>query len=304
MSDSAARQTVHFLVIVLFTRVLLSMGSGFAYGLGSNSCEVDGAAARSGILINGICVPVRGGGPSGDAAQTPVTRSVGCRADGSSTQTGSPCGSGVPRCTLLVQGGSATPDIVAYAVQQQDPKTKQWITVDFWCPQSQRAVPAGPSAASIRDQALKLLPKVAIGTTGTANTSLVNVQTVLWADTPATRVLGTVTIVGHRVALRAGFARADWRFGDGQSDTTATPGAPYDDARNPCDTPTCTGYYGHTYTATGPQTITLTVSWNASYSLDGGPYQPVGAAAITGAPATRTVTVHQARGILVPDPGN
>jgi hypothetical protein len=44
------------------------------------------------------------------------------------------------------------------------------------------------------------------------------------------------------------------------------------------------------------------VAWSASYSLDGQHFVPIGTGTLTGPAATTTVTVRQARGVLVPNP--
>ena len=78
----------------------------------------------------------------------------------------------------------------------------------------------------------------------------------------------------------------------------------YDEANDPCRTANCLDYFGHVYTTTGTMTVTLQVSWNASYSLDGTDFQPVGDAPITGPASTVRVQVRQARGVLVLPPGD
>jgi hypothetical protein len=246
-----------------------------------------------------VCTPVtsvnHGGG------QPPaVTRAVECQANGSSN-TDTACGPNVPQCKLLTDGGQDPGvQISAYAIQQQDPATGAWTTTSFWCPHA--AVPAAaPNAASLRDQVLRLLPTIAVGTTARTAT-LVNVQTLLWADTSARRDLGTVVLLNQPVRLRVDLHHASWDFGDGHADTTTGPGKAYDADADPCSSVTCSRYYGHTYTITGPMTITLTVTWTATYSLDGATWQIVDAGPITGPADTRTITARQARGVLVADP--
>ena len=90
----------------------------------------------------------------------------------------------------------------------------------------------------------------------------------------------------------------------GTSATAGSPGKAYDEANDPCRTATCPDYFGHVYTRTGTMTVTLQVSWNASYSLDGTAFQPVDDAPITGPASTVHVEVRQARGVLVLPPGD
>jgi hypothetical protein len=187
-------------------------------------------------------------------------------------------------------------------VQEWDPTTNTWRFVEFHCPQTHPdPEPAGPDAATLREQALRLLPRVDIATTDGAFT-LVNIQTLLWANTAADRDLGTVTVLGQPVQLRAHFRQATWTFGDGESATTSTPGKAYDREHDRCDTKLCPNYFGHIYRGTGPMTITLRVAWDAAYSTDGAAFQPVPGGAIAGPAATTSITVREARGILVADP--
>lgn len=172
-----------------------------------------------------------------------------------------------------------------------------WTNGDYWCPQTQGDAPA-PDAATIRDQAIRLLPQVAIGTTDN-HVSLVNIQTIFWADTPARRDLGTVMVTGHKVWLRIAFDSATWDFGDGATDTATAPGKPYDRSGDPCNTKACPDYYGHYYREVGAMTVRLRVAWHATWSLDGSHFTDVGNGPITGPQARYRLTVKQARGVLV-----
>jgi hypothetical protein len=173
----------------------------------------------------------------------------------------------------------------------------RWADPVVWCPANAR--PA-LDLAGLRDRAERLLPKVGIGSAWTT-VALVNAETVLWAGTGPDRSLPSVTILGRAVQLRIHFDRADWDFGDGSTDTTADPGKPYDSHGDPCRTAQCLDYYGHTYAQTGVMTITLTVTWHAQYRL-GATWTDI-AGTITGPTSRRVLTVKQARGILVPNPG-
>jgi hypothetical protein len=144
---------------------------------------------------------------------------------------------------------------------------------------------------------IRLLPRVPAATTGP--TTLVNIQTLLWADTPARRSLGRVIVVGQPVWLRIAFDHAVWNFGDGTTASPDTPGKAYDAAADPCRTVSCPDYFGHTFTRTGIMTVSVQIAWQASYSLDGQHYQPVDDAPLTGPASTVTIHVRQARGVLV-----
>jgi hypothetical protein len=218
------------------------------------------------------------------------------------TLTDSRCDANVPKCTLLVDGGQPGPNpIWAYEYQVREPGSSEWVNLGFWCPQSTAPVPV-PNAQDIRDRVIRLLPAISPVTTGAH--SLVNIQTVLWADTTTGRTLGRVTVVGQPVWLRLAFDHADWDFGDGSTATSEHPGKAYDEGTDPCRTVMCPDYYGHVYTATGTMTVRLRVAWNASYSLDGSHYQPVDDAPITGPAGTVSIQVRQARGVLVTPTGD
>ena len=186
----------------------------------------------------------------------------------------------------------------AYLVQYRS-GSGPWLDGEYWCPQTQAQVVA-PEVAVLREQVVRLVPVVAIGTTDD-HVSLVNIQTVFWADTPVRRGLGPVVVTGQRVWLRIGFVRAVWDFGDGAADSVGVPGKVYDRVGDPCVSVRCGDYYGHVYRVPGPVTVRLRVSWAASWSLDGAHWAPVGAAPVTGPPATYTLTVEQAKGVLVAD---
>jgi hypothetical protein len=146
---------------------------------------------------------------------------------------------------------------------------------------------------------MRLLPGVAIGSTWNAP-ALTNAETIFWANTATDRPLPTATVAGQRVALRISFRSATWHYGDGISETTTTPGEPYDDIHDPCTTAQCADYAGHTYTRTGRVTISLTITWHAEYRVGAQWFDIVGD--ITGPTRHHGLTVKQARGVLVPNP--
>ena len=249
-----------------------------------------------GILVDGVCKAV-GSGPGGGGGSEPVTKTVDCGTvslDGSRWNSAQ-CGTAQHAC---YGPGPTRPLVPTFATLTQDPTSKTWTVQAIWCP---AATTPGPDPRAIRDQALRLLPQVSIGTAPRTNT-LVNIQTVLWAATTTQRTLPTVHITGQTVHLRLRLDHALWSFGDHTSDTADNPGTPYDADHNPCRTAQCPGYYGHTYTTTGTDTITLTVTWHASYSLDNTTWIDVDPAPLTGPSAATTITVREARAVLVPDP--
>jgi hypothetical protein len=153
----------------------------------------------------------------------------------------------------------------------------------------------------VRQQIEKLVPRPGIGVAPPGGKTLVNLQTVLWANTPADRGLGTVTLLGtYRVALRVHVQQVAWAFGDGATETSDGPGLPYRKGEH-CTTVTCAGHFGHVYASTGTMRITSRVTWSGQYSVNGGPWQDV-AGTVDGPPASIQITVLEARGVLVADP--
>lgn len=161
--------------------------------------------------------------------------------------------------------------------------------------------PTAPATldSAVRQQVIRLLPPVAIGSAWTSR-AIVNAEAILWAQTPLTRDLPPATVVGRPIRLRLAFDHAAWNFGDGATDTTATPGRPYDRVGDPCATAQCPHYYGHTFTETGTRRLSLRVTWRASFSADGVHWQAI-PGLVTGPPVWLRLTVVESRGVLVPD---
>jgi hypothetical protein len=151
-----------------------------------------------------------------------------------------------------------------------------------------------------RAEMRKLLPHPGIGTAPAGSGTLVNIETVLWDATSEDLDLGTATLLGRRVGLRAHLDHVDWTFGDDETDTTTSPGTPYSD-NDPCRTVECPGYYGHTYRRTGHIHVDADLSWHGEFSVDGGAWQPIPGTADAAA-TTTDLRVEQARAVLVPNP--
>jgi hypothetical protein len=274
---------------------LLVATRGFA---DESACSAGGNSGPLGVVVRGVCIEQQTSSGDGQVtvsgqSQQP-TKTVICGFPSSAdngfwnSQCGSPrrCPAGPAFATFIRQNAT-------------------WVLLDSWCPGNAPKGTAPPvlTAADLRQQVLRLLPTVQIGSAWTTR-ALVNAESIVWAETQSNRTLGTVTVVGRRVALRIGFDHADWDFGDGATDSTTDPGKAYS-TTDPCDTAECADYYGHTYTDTGAVTMTLTVAWHAQFSLDGGAtWTDVDPAPLTGPPATHDLDVVQARGVLVPDPGS
>jgi hypothetical protein len=152
----------------------------------------------------------------------------------------------------------------------------------------------------VRAQAQRLLPHPQIGVAPTDGTTLVRIQTILWVETASDRDLGTVSLLGRKVAISAHLERVDWRFGDGSAATSDGPGRAYTDA-DPCNTVRCPGYFGHIYTTTGHPQVTATLTWTGAYRVDGGASQPIPGTVTTDARPTELHVV-ESRSELVPNP--
>ena len=114
--------------------------------------------------------------------------------------------------------------------------------------------------------------------------ALVGLPVVFFTDSPTTQTF-TVDIRGFTVVITARAVGFAWDTGDGTVLTTTDPGAPYPDQ-------TVT----HDYAA-GIYTASLTTTWGATYSVDGGVQAEVpGTTTTRGEPATFAVL--QARSVL------
>jgi hypothetical protein len=114
--------------------------------------------------------------------------------------------------------------------------------------------------------------------------ALVGLPVIFFTDSPTTQTF-TVDIRGFTVVIAAAATSYTWDTGDGTVLTTTDPGAPY-----PNETIT------HDYSS-GTYTASLTTTWGATYSVDGGLAADVpGTTTTEGAPAT--FAVRQARTVL------
>jgi hypothetical protein len=107
-----------------------------------------------------------------------------------------------------------------------------------------------------------------------ANKTLINFDTIFFTQAqPLTRNL---TLLGQRVRLEIRPSRFEWVHGDGTTETTSEPGAPY---------PAKDIVYRY---ADAHRTVQhrVVVTWSAEYSLNGGPLQPVNGTVTTTGPAT------------------
>jgi hypothetical protein len=158
----------------------------------------------------------------------------------------------------------------------------------------------GVSPAVVAQEIARRVPRPGVGVAPPGGVSLVNIQTLLWVDTPGQVSLGTVRLVGQLVRLRVALARVDWVFGDGHTDTTASAGKALS-ADDPCRTKLCPDYFGHVYTRHGVYPVSARVSWRGEFSVGAGAWRQI-PNLVAGPAQTITVHIYQARGELVPDP--
>lgn len=115
-------------------------------------------------------------------------------------------------------------------------------------------------ARTARDSFIELLPR-AHPSYQPANGALVNLPAIFAANEPTE--VGPIyrTLSGYRVRITAS-AQWRWRFGDGQSLVTASPGGRYPNTS-----------VRHTYLSDRSRTVRLTTSWTGEFSVDGqGPF--------------------------------
>jgi hypothetical protein len=118
-----------------------------------------------------------------------------------------------------------------------------------------------------------------------ADGTLVNVETIFYADTPKT-FRTTVTLLGQQVALTLHPTKWRWSFGDGTTLTTTTAGAPYPSKK-----------VTHRYTDTGNRRASVTVTWDGTFTFAGATEAIPGDTSRPGPAAT--VAVREAHAQLV-----
>ena len=102
--------------------------------------------------------------------------------------------------------------------------------------------------------------------------TLVNFETNFFTETvPFDR---TVTLLGQQVDLHIVPSGFGWRFGDGETMSSADGGAPYPDLR-----------ITHSYERKGQVSPAVDTTYTATYRVNGGPWAPVpGSVTIAGVP--------------------
>ncbi len=131
------------------------------------------------------------------------------------------------------------------------------------------------------------LPASALNIQPPNGRTLVNFDTNFYTDDAGfTR---TLTLLGRRVELRIWPARYAWRFGDGSSRATSSPGSAYPDLE-----------ITHRYLRRGRVQPSVDTTYAAQYRVGGGPWRDVrGTVTVPGPPARLRVVT--ARPVLVSD---
>lgn len=108
-----------------------------------------------------------------------------------------------------------------------------------------------------------------------ADRTLVNFDTIFFTEArPITR---TLTLLGQQVRLDIRPSRFTWTYGDGSTETTSVPGAPYPSKQ-------VTHRYPHAHTTVAAH---VAVTWTAEYSVNGAAPRPVDGTVTTVGPDTR-----------------
>nr|WP_157892186.1 MULTISPECIES: PKD domain-containing protein [Frankia] len=153
------------------------------------------------------------------------------------------------------------------------------------------AVPVAAVQAALADYLRdKLLPKPSI-VIAPSGRSFANLATILYTPVPESY---TFNVDEPVVATISAIPHYRWEFGDGGTGPDA-PGRPYDSAISPRDHPEA--YVSHEYARPGQYQVTLTVTWDGTFTLPGVAQafalDPVTLAAAQG------LVVNEAAGVLV-----
>ncbi|MDQ4489088.1 hypothetical protein RBS60_02610 [Sinomonas sp. ASV486] len=113
--------------------------------------------------------------------------------------------------------------------------------------------------------------------------TLKGAETNIYAD-PADQTF-SIDILGKRVDIKVKPVEYRWTYGDGSTLVTGVPGGPIPEARWGEKTVT-----SHIFTQTADVSIGLTTVFTGTFSVDGGPYQPIaGTAQVPSAPKALSI---------------
>ena len=123
---------------------------------------------------------------------------------------------------------------------------------------------------------------------------------------PVTDVtIPNIPLGGYHLTAKLSLAKTVWRWGDGTNSVISTgslTGHPYTD-QTPCESATeCHHYISHVYTSPADRTVTVQAFWHVTVTVDGtGQDIPITGDVFRSDPTGKTITLHQARAILVPN---
>ena len=297
-------------------RVLLSVATTCVLTLGGSvvsistaraapncSTSTSSSAAQGGFAAssNGVCDAsppgLAAGQTDGSSPPPPPTEVVDCGATPVQGVAGLPECQGIGFDCNAQQAAAPAGTVISVLVTYTIVNAVA-VKTDAVCGVRAPGTPA-LSEVDVRAEVVKLVPAVAIRAAPNGQ-ALVGLESLFWVDTTPTRQLGPLTLLAHQVTITITVKTVNWNFGDDTTDTSTGPGRPFTPADH-CGENQCPDWFGHTYTETGPVTTTADVTWNATYTVDGGPPQPI-IGTVTGPRTTMKITVKQARAVLVPSP--
>jgi hypothetical protein len=149
---------------------------------GGHIGSVHGSTSPGKVTVSGSCSAANGGNGGGGGGGASAEVTINCTA-GSSAPDGvvvwdARCGIAPTAC--VVNAGHST-DLSPFAIGQR--VGDRFLFLALWCPG--QPIPQ-PSIGSLRDQATKLLPVLAVGVSPSKGTTLVNFRTLFWVDTSVT----------------------------------------------------------------------------------------------------------------------
>ncbi len=121
--------------------------------------------------------------------------------------------------------------------------------------------------------------------------TLVNLKTTFFTKPPS--INRNLTIIGYNVDVEIRPASYEWDWGDGSSTTTSTPGKPYPSTD-------VTHTYVHATDKDEALELSVDITYEARYRVDGGPWQTI-PDVLTIPGASTSMPVKQASAVLVAD---
>lgn len=170
-----------------------------------------------------------------------------------------------PVCVLL--HGCQPEEIPGYLYGRRD---EQWVRLDLQC----RSTTSPTLTPDIVAHAFRRIPLPRLRLVAQpSGRTLVNFDTIFHVR--AERIRREVTLLGQRVALDIEPSSFSWRWGDGRTSTTTSPGAPY-------PSKSVVHRYLDADVTVRPQ---VSVTWTARWRVDGGRWAPVAGSVTTTGPA-------------------